>query len=335
MNCGKAFLFGDVCIDQCPEGYYTLGDSNRCYKKVQRIDNNSWPKTCKKEVPSMFFSWCTYEEVRGRMQKVWGESLNDKRLNGCGDWEVSQIIYNFQKPNKTRHDELESWEPNHRQYVMFMENKAIGHVVIAFKGTEKNLDDWIDNVKMEPRIECPWKTKDHDCGKIHKGFYDAFKIIKEESFAQTLMYLKQGYKIILAGHSKGGPLAAMYASNFLVEYPEFRDSFSLQMFGTPRTGNFAFARSVEAIVPEIQRFTTANGKKEDMVANIPPLIGGYEDISETIFLFCEKKYFLNPQSIRDITVSYLPKSTPLYLIPYRLGCHFQQAYMDPLVNRKN
>jgi predicted lipase len=68
----------------------------------------------------------------------------------------------------------------------------------------------------------------------------------------------------VTGHSLGGALAILAAYDLVDQHIATRPL--VYTFGQPRTGNYAFATSVMATVPDVYRLT----HYRDIVAHLPP-----------------------------------------------------------------
>lgn len=111
--------------------------------------------------------------------------------------------------------------------------------VLVFRGTEKDHDDILTDVKI-------WRM-DSDNGsgvKIHAGFFKAYKSIAET--INVLVNMHPFYNLYLTGHSLGGALAAIAMYEF-TKIPGFSNRFiKLVTFGQPRTGNSRFANKLDS-----------------------------------------------------------------------------------------
>ncbi|KAL7274492.1 hypothetical protein RUND412_002596 [Rhizina undulata] len=146
-------------------------------------------------------------------------------------------------------------------------------IVVAFRGSQ-SLRNWITNSIFVPKSIDDWCT---GC-EVHTGFYDAF----EEEFStvkaavDALKAANPGYGLAFTGHSLGGALATIAAT----EFRRLGYTVTLYTFGAPRIGNDA-----------LSTFITAAGTNyrvthlDDPVPRLPPLATGYRHISPEYHIF--------------------------------------------------
>ena len=140
------------------------------------------------------------------------------------------------------------------------------YVVIAFRGTEKKVSDWLTDAHCVPTIEGK--------AKIHTGFLEAFTRKTNADGNTTLNVVKtildrsdtkdkngNPLPLFITGHSLGGALALMatklVASNV---------NGSCYTFGAPRIGNYEYFRFVKTPVYRIVN-------SSDIVPRVPPGAG--------------------------------------------------------------
>jgi pimeloyl-ACP methyl ester carboxylesterase len=98
-------------------------------------------------------------------------------------------------------------------------------------------------------------------GKVHRGFYEAYKALKD--FVQD--YLDQfhaGQKIIISGHSLGGAIALLLAEA-LRNATDNNYDVLLYTYGAPRTGDATFVAAAEPLAHH--RAVNNN----DMIPSVP------------------------------------------------------------------
>jgi len=108
---------------------------------------------------------------------------------------------------------------------------------------------------------------------IHRGFREALD--QEHVWEQILpCLLSLGERPVwFTGHSLGAALATIAAARFAA----IRPVQGLYTFGSPRVGNANFAQTVPSANWRIVN-------NQDLVAHLPPRIGGYEHVGTLIFL---------------------------------------------------
>ena len=129
-------------------------------------------------------------------------------------------------------------------------------VVLSYRGTEKNLGDWIGNLKIKG------KNSGH-YGKVHTGFYQAF----HDAAADVRTLLSHAgatsKRLYLTGHSLGGALAVVAAAEFLGIYPVE----GIYTYGQPKLARKKMAAYfAEHYKGRLHRFVN----DEDIVPRIPP-----------------------------------------------------------------
>lgn len=103
---------------------------------------------------------------------------------------------------------------------------ADGMRVLAFRGTEKNFNDF----KTDLRAELHQAPEAQPAERLHKGFYEAFSVIRKEILAD--LGQDPELPLYVTGHSLGGALAIV-ATRFIA-----KDSLgACYTFGSPRVGN--------------------------------------------------------------------------------------------------
>lgn len=138
-------------------------------------------------------------------------------------------------------------------------------VFIAFRGSEKNFNDWFTNLQIIKK-KSPFSD-----GRVHRGFLSAFNsIIKKEPdkesdnlFKKHLENIKTSKYIWLTGHSLGGALASIAASYII---KEIKPISGIYTFGSPRVGDTKYRDDLNRkLTYKYWRFIYQN----DLVADIP------------------------------------------------------------------
>ncbi|MDD9980696.1 MAG: lipase family protein, partial [Gammaproteobacteria bacterium] len=140
------------------------------------------------------------------------------------------------------------------------------YLVLAFRGTEKKISDWLTDARCVPTVEGK--------SKVHSGFLEAFAV-KEDADGKTV---KDAVEDILArdeakdengeplplfitGHSLGGALALL-ATKLVA--PDVNGA--CYTFGGPRVGNYECFRFLKTPVYRIVN-------SSDIVPRVPPGAG--------------------------------------------------------------
>jgi len=137
------------------------------------------------------------------------------------------------------------------------------YVVIAFRGTEKKISDWLTDFKAEPTI--------FGKGKVHTGFYEAFAVNTNADSMTTRDCVDRIMQsdaarddhddplpLFVTGHSLGGALALL-ATNLLA--PDIKGA--CYTFGGPRIANYEYFNQLKTPVYRVVN-------SSDIVPRVPP-----------------------------------------------------------------
>ena len=137
------------------------------------------------------------------------------------------------------------------------------YLVLAFRGTEKKISDWLTDLRCVPTVE--GKTK------VHTGFLDAFtknvdadgKSVEEavrDILARPEAKDEQGnpLPLFVTGHSLGGALALLATRLIASDV-----TGACYTFGAPRIGNYEFFRFIKTPVYRVVN-------SSDVVPRVPP-----------------------------------------------------------------
>lgn len=145
---------------------------------------------------------------------------------------------------------------------------TLGARIVAFMGTNANLETWIDDVLILPS-SC---YKDEGCSgcNCHPGFYNTFQSIATEVLYAVQM-LPPG-KLIITGHSLGAAQAVHCAIHFHTHGLAIDHIYTV---GQPRAGNDAFANWYDRLGFDHWRVT----HHRDPVPHLPWRgLGGYKQV---------------------------------------------------------
>lgn len=137
------------------------------------------------------------------------------------------------------------------------------YLVLAFRGTEKKISDWLTDARCVPTLEGK--------SKVHTGFLAAFvsktdavgktvKEVVEEILARPEAKYPSGelLPLFITGHSLGGALALL-ATRLVA--PNVNGA--CYTFGAPRVGNYEYFRRIKTPVYRIVN-------SSDIVPRVPP-----------------------------------------------------------------
>ena len=139
---------------------------------------------------------------------------------------------------------------------------AAPYLVLAFRGTEKKVSDWLTDARCVPTVE--------GATKVHTGFLEAFTKTKD-SEGRTVQRVvedllsrpecKEGEEalpLFITGHSLGGALALL-ATKLVV--PDVTGA--CYTFGAPRVANYEYFRWLKTPVYRVVN-------SSDIVPRVPP-----------------------------------------------------------------
>ena len=127
-------------------------------------------------------------------------------------------------------------------------------VVVAFRGSESNLGDWLGNLRA-------LRVSSRN-GSVHAGFFHAFRDAHTD-IENELRNVSAGSKrLVLTGHSLGGALTLIAASEWMGVFPVSE----IYTFGQPAVGGKTFKRNMEELASRCARYVY----KRDIVARLPP-----------------------------------------------------------------
>ena len=136
------------------------------------------------------------------------------------------------------------------------------YLVLAFRGTEKKVSDWLTDARCVPTVE--------GATKVHTGFLEAFTVVKNpegRTAKQVVEELLSGPEakeggealpLFITGHSLGGALALL-ATKLVA--PDVTGA--CYTFGAPRVANYEYFRWMKTPVYRVVN-------SSDVVPRVPP-----------------------------------------------------------------
>ena len=137
------------------------------------------------------------------------------------------------------------------------------YVIVAFRGTEKKISDWLTDAHAVPKIQ--------GLTKVHTGFFEALtvKIDKKNKTAkdriQEILNLPEAQDkngnllpLFITGHSLGGALALLTTKLIAPDV-----NGACYTFGAPRVGNYSYFEEVKTPVYRVVN-------SSDIVPRVPP-----------------------------------------------------------------
>jgi len=180
-------------------------------------------------------------------------------------------------------------------------DKQTKTINIAFRGTE-NISNLIDDAKFSKDSF----NKCKDC-EIHHGFNLLYSNTKEV----FMMVFNEVYnnneveKVVLTGHSMGGPLA-MLGSIDVKEKISADVDLKLITFGSPRLGEENFINYFDNLIKHHYRVTY----KDDPVITVPPTLFGFKHIGYEIHITNDTCGFTLYDSKNNRTPNFWNKDLP-------------------------
>lgn len=171
-------------------------------------------------------------------------------------------------------------------------------ILIAFRGTEPNeAVDWLSD------FEAVHETWGYSTGKVHKGFYEAFRAVwgvpiggKEILPARLL---NRGNRTVwITGHSLGGALAEVCAAHaYFVSHVPVQGVYT---FGQPRVGDEPFAQVVHAAFgARILRMIN----DKDIVPRVPLFGMGFRHYGNQIFFDHQHQQETGTASVENLAAA--------------------------------
>ena len=158
-------------------------------------------------------------------------------------------------------------------------------IVAAYRGSQ-SIRNWFTNIQISTRPIPEWCP---GC-EVHAGFLDAFQEEQTTVIDSVTRLMKEnpGYKLVITGHSLGGAIATVAAT----ELRKRGFQLSLVTLGAPRVGNEALAKFISASGSNF-RVTHLN----DPVPRLPPLTMGYRHLEPEYHIF-RGDYPIGPSDIK-------------------------------------
>ncbi|KAK9819503.1 hypothetical protein WJX74_000076 [Apatococcus lobatus] len=219
------------------------------------------------------------------------------------------------------------YEPSTDSKAMIAWNKDI--ILLSFRGTASIKAAKLDlegyRVCHPPKRGSGWK---HTRPCVHAGFLAGWR---GNGFSQTLLNLiwkevlqermpNRQPRILITGHSLGGALATLAAFDIAKELR--LSNISVVTFGAPRTGNRAFAREYELVVPDTWHVINA----KDPVTHWAKFAGFYKRCGQRVLVSANGDMIVRP--------SYLELRAHFATAPFRTRVkdHYLDAYRQVFLN---
>ncbi|MDR3459566.1 MAG: lipase family protein [Verrucomicrobiae bacterium] len=212
-----------------------------------------------------------------------------------------------------------------------------GDIYVAFRGS-KEPEDFIQDAKfmLVPLMYLRHQSSQPCTVEVHKGFLEDFDALSVAVINQVRNWLAvmPCAKVYVTGHSLGGGIAILCAFVMARQHIPVR---AVVTFGQPRVGNAAFKKLYNGMLVMDRGFISATlGHITHHVINacdpvplLPPLLNGYRDEGNEIFLPHTPGYLVNPSIGLQLFVDVLGmfaswRRGKLAFIPN----HFMKAYQE-------
>ncbi|MGN1121761.1 MAG: lipase family protein [Eubacteriales bacterium] len=182
--------------------------------------------------------------------------------------ELSSIAYRDNQP-LCRHTRLTFVEDAATDTECYVRTRE-GETIIAFRGTDSHLN-WHNNFLFAKRV-IPYGNPDSGI-RVHEGFLKTYKSVRKQIHA---LIPSGSCRVTVTGHSLGAALAVLCAVDVQYNFPQ--KDVQAYVFGCPRVGNAAFARSYNKRVFKTLRVSNGN----DIVTKVPPALLGYRHVGINI-----------------------------------------------------
>uniref|UniRef100_A0A7S1PZC0 Fungal lipase-type domain-containing protein n=1 Tax=Neobodo designis TaxID=312471 RepID=A0A7S1PZC0_NEODS len=173
-----------------------------------------------------------------------------------------------------------AWDNVNDTQVLVGYNTADNQVVVSFRGSTTLLN-FIEDAEV-------WKVDYPNCPasmgcKVHAGFYHTYLYAKPRIFAEVaaLMQAHPSASIVVTGHSLGASQARLCALDLVAAYPNA--AVFDYTFGTPRTGNPAFAQYAESQGFPVHGRHYHVTHAADPVPHLPPMSWDYIHIPRAVW----------------------------------------------------
>lgn len=146
------------------------------------------------------------------------------------------------------------------------------NIIITFRGTDSKIN-WLSNFCFAKKT-IPYGNSESNI-RVHCGFLENYKSIRSNIHK---LIPDDSCKIIVTGHSMGAALAVLCAVD--LQYNFIHHDIEVYLFGCPRVGNAAFAKSYNKRIFKTLRVSCGN----DIVTKLPPAIFGYRHVGIDIHI---------------------------------------------------
>ncbi len=210
---------------------------------------------------------------------------------------LDKIIYRWNYEDNTKEQKSEKCQSfkyfyNRSTGIQAFAFQQNGVIILSFRGTDvehEKLRNWWTNINVKT---APFNSENkHDNKiKVHRGFQNAWTSVREKVFEQIDRW-KQSEKIReiwVTGHSLGGALATLAATQLKENETEKDIKYKLCTFGSPRVGNGKFVDFFNTLDIDTYRYVNNN----DIVPRIPGNMRVLRNLFSAEYQHVGDKYYI-------------------------------------------
>ena len=178
-------------------------------------------------------------------------------------------------------------QKNDTQCFIAKNDKAI---ILAFRGTETNLQDWLSDTKVT------FTPGPFGAGsQIHKGFGLALSSIWSQVVDAVNRFQDKGQGLWITGHSLGAALATLATAKFLEDPQQIPKTqvCALYNFGSPRVGDGTFAKRFDEKFHS-NTFRFVNNR--DIVTRVSLTLLGYHHVGHAYYIDGNGELHIDPSN---------------------------------------
>jgi triacylglycerol lipase len=179
-------------------------------------------------------------------------------------------------------------------------------LIAAFRGTEKNLEDWLSDAKI--------RMTGGPLGMIHEGFGLALSAVWAQVLEAIKDYQDAGQGLWITGHSLGAALSTLATAKFLekpMQVPGLQTQVrGLYNFGSPRVGNGDFCKKFDELF-RAKTFRFVNNR--DIVTRVAPrALIGYDHVGQVYYIDKDGNLITDPSGWAMFLELVKAGSTPFF-----------------------
>jgi len=204
-------------------------------------------------------------------------------------------------------------------------NSSSKTTVVCFRGTAggEQMKD-----QMESILAREWKTLPGNNGRVMKYFGDAVDSLD----VINKISISNGNRFIVAGHSLGGAMATIFATQLYQRDHDFwKGKNVLITFGSPRVGDAQFSSNHDLILSPKKKLRIVYNR--DIITHLPLRLLGFQHVSSELYITVKKRrewYWCGPgkwfRCFRKVPYDYSWKVCPYSQFKRTCGNKFGLRY---------